>query len=162
MPYLMRFRQLSLALLLLTALTGCQPGQVREGEPQGDLIELKQQAEAAYGAKDYAKALPLYQRLAAQVPKDGMIWFRLGNVQARLNRPTEAIASYEKAVLLDPSLSRAWHNMGLLQLRQSANSFTQMAELTRPGDPLSPRAVQLSEGTLNLLGTSKAEKSEAD
>ncbi|MBF0256060.1 MAG: tetratricopeptide repeat protein [Gammaproteobacteria bacterium] len=158
----MRFRQLSLALLLLMALTGCQPGQVREGEPQGDLIELKQQAEAAYGAKDYAKALSLYQRLAAQVPKDALIWFRLGNVQARLNRPADAIASYEKAVLLDPSLSRAWHNMGLLQLRQSANSFTQMAQLTRSGDPLAPRAMQLSEGTLTLLGKGKASSSAAE
>lgn len=151
-----------LCLLSALLLSGCQSLANRSDVGGTDLIKLKQQAEAAYQDRNYAKAETLYQQLADGVSKDAFIWFRLGNVRARLNRPAEAIAAYEKAVLLDPSLSKAWHNMGLLQLRQSANSFTQMAQLTRPEDPLAPRALKLSEGTLKLLGSGKAQQRATD
>jgi tetratricopeptide (TPR) repeat protein len=121
-----------------------------------DLLAVRNEAERLYRAKDYAKALPVYERLVSRVPKDALSWFQLGNTQARLQQNDQAIKSYEKAVQFDPALSKAWHNMGLLQLRQSANSFTQMAQLTREGDPLAGRAITLSQGTLALLDKNPA------
>lgn len=129
-------------------MTGVEVGKPKAG---GDLLAIRKEAEQHYEAQDYAKALPLYERLVKGVPGDALSWFQLGNVQARLKLNNQAVKSYEQAVQLDPNLSKAWHNMGLLQLQQSANSFTQMAQLTKEEDPLSDRAMKMSQGTLALL-----------
>lgn len=157
------------ALLLLSAclgLAGCQSIEVQKETADttsvtvpgtgtagagGDLLAMRKEAEGHYQAGNYPKALPLYEGLTQRMPKDALSWFQLGNVQARLKQNDPAIKSYERAVQLDPKLSKAWHNMGLLQLQQSANSFTQMAELTNQDDPLSGRAIKMSQGTLALL-----------
>ena len=159
----------TLLLTVSLGLAGCQSAPSRDGAQDamspavpstgkmadvrggGDLLVMRKEAEQLYRAKDFAKALPLYENLSRRAPKDALTWFYLGNVQARLQQNDQAIKSYERAVQYDPGLSKAWHNMGLLQLRQSANSFTQMAQLTKSGDPLSGRAIHLSQGTLALL-----------
>lgn len=163
-----RMRAPLVVLMASLGLAACQGLEIREDGEQlvkgdntsaeaagpkvgGDLLVMRKEAEQHYEAKDYAKALPLYERLVKGAPKDALSWFQLGNVQARLKLNNEAIKSYEQAVQLDPNLSKAWHNMGFLQLQQSANSFTQMAQLTREDDPLSDRAMKMSQGTLALL-----------
>ncbi|MGD2117616.1 MAG: tetratricopeptide repeat protein [Chromatiales bacterium] len=151
-----RFLLLICSLPLLVA---CQTGPIKEVPPD-QLLELKQQADSAYQAREYAKALELHQQLNQAVPNDAMLWFRTGNVHARMNQPDQAVAAYRKAVTLDSSLATAWHNMGVLQLRQAANTFTQMLQHVRPADPLYPRALQLSQGTLYILGVKPTDGSE--
>lgn len=164
----------TMLLVVSLGLAGCQSAPSREADPDrvavatpspvkgaGDLLVMRKEAEQLYRAKDYAKALPLYENLTRRAPKDALTWFYLGNVQARLQQNDQAIKSYERAVQYDPGLSKAWHNMGLLQLRQSANSFTQMAQLTKSGDPLSGRAIHLSQGTLALLDKGPANATSA-
>jgi len=102
--------------------------------------------------------LPLYIKLAETVKSDAALWFRLGNVQAHLKLMDQAIKSYELAVQFDSGFSMAWHNMGLIQLRQTANSFTQMLQMIKPNDPLYPRALFLAEGTLKLLSKKIADE----
>lgn len=122
------------------------------GKPGADLFDLQRQAAEAYQQQHYKSALAFYQRLAQQVPGDALIWFRLGNVQARLSMPDEAVASYRHALLLNPRLSKAWHNMGVIQLRQAAATYTEMATQVDPIDPLHGLALHNAEQLLQMLG----------
>ena len=79
------------------------------------------------------------------------MWLRTGNTHARLNQPQDAIRCYREALKNDPRLAKAWHNMGIIQLRQAANTFTRMVQHIGPDDPLYPRAIGMSEATLEVL-----------
>ena len=43
------------------------------------------------------------QKLAARFPQSTLVWFNLGNVQRDQHRITEALASYRRAIELDPN-----------------------------------------------------------
>ncbi|HKJ61299.1 MAG TPA: tetratricopeptide repeat protein [Hyphomicrobiales bacterium] len=138
--------------MLTLALIGCQG--LRDGDAQLEsdrLLSLKRQAAEAYADDRYAEALPLYQELNREIPNDAQLWLRTGNTYARLNQPQDAIRCYRAALKDDPRLAKAWHNMGIIQLRQAANTFTRMVEFIDPGDPLYQRAIDMSEATLEVL-----------
>ena len=133
-------------------LSGCNTNPNKENvDTKNNLILERKEAANAYANKDYKKALPLYKALIKKIPNDALLWHRLGNIHARENRPNEAISAYRKAVSFEPKLSVAWHNMGILELRKAANSFTQMLQTIQTNDPLRPRALKYSEGIINLL-----------
>ena len=153
-------RKLVLFLFISGFVAGCQNmASNGAGSQNDDLFALKQQAALAYSEKRYAEALPLFQKLNREVPSDALLWLRTGNVHARLNQPVEAISSYEQAVKFDSQLAKAWHNMGIIQLRQAANTFTQMVQHLNPGDPLYQRAVTLSEAALSILSVGREQTS---
>jgi len=137
-----------LACLLLALLAGCQAVAPVRSE---DLVALERKAAAAYQARDWARALPAYEKLTRRVPREAGFWFRLGNVHAHLRQPEPAIAAWQRAVTLNPREGRAWHNIGITRLRQAANAFTQMAQNLPPEDPLQARALALSERVLDIL-----------
>jgi len=152
MTELFRLPTLLLAAILLA---GCQAvAPVRTD----DLMALEREAASAYQAEDWEKALPAYQALTRRVPRDPELWFRLGNVHARLRQPEEAVAAWQRALTLNPRDGRAWHNIGITRLRQAANAFTQMAQSLPPEDPLQPRALDLAEQVLNILEPDAAAK----
>ncbi len=139
-------------VLSVSLLSGCQGMGGGDAVYASDyLLDLKRQAAKAYAEDRFADALPIYQELNAAIPGDALLWLRTGNTHARLNQPEDAVRSYREALKIDSGLSKAWHNMGIIQLRQAANSFTRMVEYIDPGDPLYPRAVDLSESTLEIL-----------
>jgi tetratricopeptide (TPR) repeat protein len=142
------------AIFSVLLLSGCQNPLVKPSTSSAtdELAQLRQEAATAYNNKDFQTALVLYQQLTAAIPNDATIWLRTGNVLARLNRPAEAIQYYQETVSKNPKLAIAWHNMGVLQLRQAANTLVQMVQNINPDDPLYPRAVALSEATLQILG----------
>lgn len=140
-----------IGLLLAGLLLGGCAGNGGLKTETDSLLELRHEAAALYQKKAYAEAMPLYQQLVEAVPNDAIAWFRLGNLHVRLQQPEKAIAAYQKAVLLDPGVSKAWHNIGILRLRQAANSFTQSLQYIPPSDPMFKRESQLSEGVLELL-----------
>jgi tetratricopeptide (TPR) repeat protein len=151
--------------ILLITLGGCQNALIKSSATASsteELVELKQAAANAYHQKNYEAALPLYQELTQAISNDANLWFRTGNVLARLNRPAEAVTHYEQAVKNDPQLATAWHNMAVLQLRQAANTLVQMVRHINPDDPLYPRAVALSEATLTILGARRAPQETED
>ena len=117
----------------------------------GDLVELRKKADKAYQNRQYQEAEKFYRILIAKDAKDAIVWFRLGNIYARTKQPQKAIKAYEKAVYMDSTFTKAWHNMGIVQLQQSANSFTQMAQIVTPQDPLFQKAQRMSSGTVLLL-----------
>jgi len=106
-------------------------------------------ANKAYVDKKFKLALFEYLKLSESVRADAIIWFRIGNSYNHLENYDEAIKAYEKAVLLDPRLSKAWHNMGVIQLKQSVNTWRQMLIYMSKDDALYDRALSL---TTKLLG----------
>lgn len=143
-------------LMLVLLLSGCMSNPAREDVGKEDLVTLRQHAASTYQEREYTKALPLYEMLVAQVPDDGLLWFRLGNLRTRLKQPDQAIEAYRRAVQLNPRLDKAWHNLSILYLRQATNSLTQMLQYTDPKGPLYPKALKLSEGVVQLLESERA------
>ena len=140
------------ALLLAALLSGCAADATRP-DADGDLFQQQRRAAALYQKKQYRQALDLYLDLSQRAPRDALVWFRLGNVYARLNRPDDAVAAYRHALTLNPAMPRAWHNMGVIQLRQAANTYTEMATHLEPADPLHAEAVEKAAVLLKLLET---------
>jgi cytochrome c-type biogenesis protein CcmH/NrfG len=129
----------TLLLMLLPAslwLGGCSmlPTQ------QGNLYDMRREAQAAYVGNQDERAEKLLLGLSRAVPNDPETWFYLGNLYARTNRPDQAVDAYQKALMLNGGDPRAWHNLGVVRLRQAWAAFIQADDLTRPGDPLHARA----------------------
>ena len=116
-----------------------------------DLITLRQNAEKTYEDGDWKNAIILYQQLAQNVTKDAEPWFRIGNSYARLKQPVPALQAYQKALSLDSSNSKIWHNMGIVQLKLATNTFVEMQRHTAPHDPLHKRAGDVVDAISDLL-----------
>ena len=116
-----------------------------------ELIQLQQNAQAAYQDKDWDKAVDYYGTLTQRMPSDAEIWFRLGNSYARLNKHGAAIQSYQQALSRDPKNSKTWHNLGIVQLKLATNTFIEMQNNTNADDPLNRRATYVINAITNLL-----------
>ena len=134
-------RDVRLAALLAAAAAcaGCATGNDYEAkplDPDADLVTINREAELAYESGEAAKAEALYKSLVRRMPNDSETWFRLGNVYARNNRPDEAANAYQRALLANNADARAWHNLGVVRLRQAWASMLQAHENLRPDMPL--------------------------
>ena len=117
-------------------LTGLRPSPESVAQvttPPYDVIKPKGALEAHLSRKDWAAAEVLYAELVTLLPQNAEYWFRLGNCYTRTGKPDEAVVAYREALVRDPELSKAWYNMGLVQLRQSVNSFQQMSQYAEAG-----------------------------
>lgn len=132
-------------------------------EQQPDTAQILALADAAYRAQDWETAEKHYVEITRAIPKEAHTWFRLGNIYARTDRPDFAVAAYKEALLRDPELTKAWYNMGLVQLRQSANSFLQMRTYSADKSEAQVRADTMYEATIGLIkeGPKRAKVSES-
>ncbi len=140
--------RLALMLMLLICLSGCAGQGVK---PQVAMA-LYDQAEARYQAGDYAGALPLYQQLARQFPRDPNLPLREGNCHAFEGRYEEAVVAYESALGIDPSFSRAWYNLSYVRAQMLAATVTRMHQNLDPRDPELVRMRQLVVDVLASFG----------
>lgn len=141
-------------ILITLSLSGCNLLNIQADQPTPELSELadlEKKANEAYENEDWATAEEAYKSLSAQVPRDPQPWFRLGNVYARANNLDAAVAAYKEALIRDHKNSKAWHNLGVIQLRQSANTFLEMQQFTEENDPLSIRARYAVNSIANLI-----------
>jgi tetratricopeptide (TPR) repeat protein len=119
-------------------LSGCTLWpSVTNGE---DVYDLQRQAIAAYDDGEDAKAERVLMALLRTSPNDSLSWFYLGNLYARTDRPDQAVEAYQKSLMLNNGDPRAWHNMGVIRLRQARAAFIQAYDLTQPEDPLHGKA----------------------
>lgn len=150
-------RNMALALLGLLLLSGCQPQNLRpdaaasETTDSDNALELREKAAQAYSEGNWEAAERAYVRLSEEVPKEADSWFRLGNIYAHQDRPGDAIAAYQETLVRKPKHAKAWHNMGIVQLRQASNSFMYLEDVTGPDDPLHERATLLLDTMTQLL-----------
>lgn len=145
-----------LLMLGLVLLSGCQSANVKpNGDTSsgggGNAIELRDKAYQAYNEGKWTEAEEALVALTQQIPQEPDPWFRLGNVYARQDEPRRAVAAYQEALVREPENGKAWHNMGIVQLRQAMHSFTQLQSATDPGDDLHERASLLIEAVSRVL-----------
>jgi tetratricopeptide (TPR) repeat protein len=119
--------------------------------PSDEINTVYNAANEAYDEKNYQLALSEYLKLTKNIGADAIIWFRIGNSYNYLENYDEAVQAYEKSVSLDPRLSKAWHNMGVLQLKMSVNTWRQMLVYISKDDPLYERAIDISQKLLEVV-----------
>ncbi|WP_158590377.1 tetratricopeptide repeat protein [Noviherbaspirillum cavernae] len=119
-------------LLPMLLLSGCAmlPAE------QGNLYDMRRQAEDAYANSEDDRAEKLLVGLLRAVPNDAEAWFYLGNLYARTNRPEQATQAYQKALLLNGGDARAWHNMGVVRLREAWAAFIRAHDVSAPDNAL--------------------------
>lgn len=134
-------------LLLLSIISGCTPNNIKENEEASstDLLTLREEAEIAYKNDDLETSEKHYALLVKELPEEALHWYRLANIYVRTNRPYPAINLYREAVIRDPKFSRAWYNMGIVQLKQTAFSLNEMLIYTDKNDPLYGKAANMLE-----------------
>ena len=121
------------------------------GPSEAPISEVHEKSLRAYAQKDYRAAALYLEEVVERVPSDSESWFRLGNAYSRTNRPRQAVAAYQQAVLKDSSHDRAWYNLGIVQTRIAANSFLEMSEHLDAGNPLRGVALDMADALLETL-----------
>jgi tetratricopeptide (TPR) repeat protein len=122
------------------------------------LVAAQQEADQAYARGDMQQALKDYQALAQEVPGQALYWFRLGNVQFRLQQPEEAVKAYEHALRLDQGNAKAWYNLGIVRLRMAEAAFMQAAQQGSKGDPVQRQGLRMADGIAGLTGADRTAK----
>lgn len=134
------------AVLLMVFLGGC--ATTAPQREVGAALALQQQAEAAYAQGDMVRALSVYRVLQGEMPDDDAIWFRLGNIYARLNQSQDAVAAYRQVLQRDALHAKAWHNLGVVLLQQAQEAFARSEQTVRGNDTLRDR----SRAMTNAIG----------
>ncbi|GMR08479.1 MAG: hypothetical protein BMS9Abin26_1484 [Gammaproteobacteria bacterium] len=134
----------AISLLSVLGLSGCMLAANNEEKTEEsiDYLAMQEEAAAAYRKKQYDVAEKKYIKIARAVPKDADAWFKLGNIYARTNRPYLSIKAYREAVIRDPSLSKAWHNMGIIHIRLATTAYISLQEHAGRNEPLRDPAIQ--------------------
>lgn len=101
-----------------------------------NVYQLRHDAQAAYDEGEDAQAEKLLLGLSRQAPNDAETWFYLGNLYARTGRPDEAAQAYQKSLMIDGRQAKAWHNMGVVRVREAWAAFIQAYSVTPVDDPL--------------------------
>ncbi len=103
------------------ALDGDDPGSVEQAESSavlevdgeaGDPAELLVSANSAYEGGDYERAVVLYRQLILGGAESGLAHYNLGNAYLRSGQLGRAIASYRRALALEPRNQDAQANLG--------------------------------------------------
>lgn len=76
-----------------------------------------QKAGTFYQHQQYDSAAYYYEKVAALLPQDAVVYYNLGNAYYRLNRIGPAVLNYEKALHLKPGYREAEDNLMLTQNR---------------------------------------------
>ncbi len=85
--------------------------------------------------ENYNGALPVLEQAAVDFPEEAGVWTDLGLVRLRKLGRDPAREAFGKALELDPTLTAAWHNRGLLNLQdhrydEALTDLEKAAELT--------------------------------
>lgn len=109
------------------------PAQGTRRVVSNPLNDLLDQARAAIDRNDFQAALDPLKKFIAEKDDFAYAHFQLGYVYTALKQPKEARAEYEKAVSLDPKMSEAQLNLGILLLesdpRAAVAPFTKAVDL---------------------------------
>ena len=148
-------------LIASLSLAACNNRATKQETPTVDVYETEQFAIAAYEKNDWGESEKHYSELIRRIPENPVHWFRLGNVYARTQRPDAAVVAYREALVRDPKMAKAWYNMGVLQLKQAANSFEQLRVYGDRDDALYKKSRALLNGIVELMQEKNSESKAA-
>ena len=91
-------------------------GQTKTEKLVNPLNDLLDEAQRDIDQKQFEAAIPPLQKLLADQPDFAYGHFQLAYVYTALKKPKEAQAEYQRAAALDPKMSAAYVNLGMLLL----------------------------------------------
>ena len=146
-----------LALALLLSACGSTPHKLG-GRSADEIKATASRAEQSYANAEWATAADAYGVLVKEMPQDANLWFRYANALARSDQPDQAVSAYREVLVRDAHYSKAWFNMGIVQLRQAANSFSRMNGNVSAGDPLRAQGEQVYGAIMQILSEDNGAK----
>jgi tetratricopeptide (TPR) repeat protein len=93
-----------------------QAAQSKSQKLANPLNDLLDEAQRNIDKNDFESAIPPLQRFLAEKPDVAYGHFQLAYVYTALKRTDEACAEYERTIALDPKMSEAYLNLGVLLL----------------------------------------------
>ena len=114
------------------------------------VLATADQAAKAYANGDMNQAAMLYDSVVKSMPDDAELWFRLGNARFRLQQPDEAVAAYQHALQLKPTHARAWHNLGVVRLKQAQAAMIASSEVANTDKALQVSSADLARRIANI------------
>lgn len=91
-----------------------QAGQTRTQKLANPLNDLLDEAQHDIESNQFEAAITPLQKVIAEKPDIAWAHFQLGYAYTALKRSDEARAEYERAITLDPKMSEAYLNLGIL------------------------------------------------
>src|SRR6516164_4791970 len=91
-------------------------GQTKTEKLANPLNDLLDEAQRDIDEKQFEAAIPPLEKVLADQPDFAYGHFQLAYVYTALKKPKEAQAEYQRAVRLDPKMSAAYVNLGMLLL----------------------------------------------
>ncbi len=143
-----------LSITIVLVVNGCSSTNIKNDNNAGtdkDLLQLRTEADQAYQNNDLQLSEQHYETLIKELPEEALHWFRLGNIYVRTNRPYAAMNLYREAVIRDPKFAKAWYNLGVVQLKQTAFSLNEMLIYTDKTDPLYEKAETMLNEITNII-----------
>ena len=133
-------------LLLSVLLAGCSAMATKTPTQRlTHVLTTQQQAEAAYRSNDMEHAAALYLQLTRTIPQEADYWYMLGNTYVRTQQPDKAVQAYQQAIARNPNHARAWHNLGIVRMRQATAAFVSSAGTAKPDDPMYAVSTRLAD-----------------
>lgn len=119
-------------------------------QPQDERLD---RAQLLVQRGEHAAAAAILEELVASQPQQAVGWYKLGNAHRVLNRTDAALASYQRAIDLDPCYGAALCNRGAVLLAVGRPSDA-LASLDRainadPADPIARYGFALAQIALN-------------
>ncbi len=107
---------LAIFLLFATPALSQQPSPSKTQKLRNPLNDLLDEAQSAIDKNNFEAAIPPLQRFLAEKPDVAYAHFQLAYAFTALKRTAEARAEYERCIALDPKMSEAQLNLGVLLL----------------------------------------------
>lgn len=163
-------RVLILSVMLLGAalVAGCATSSTaaKTSTPErrlADVLTTQHDADAAYHAGNLDTAATLYLQLTKLIPQEANYWYLLGNTYVRMQQPDLAVQAYQQAIMRHPKHARAWHNLGIVRMRQAEAAFVSSASTATVADPMHDVSSHLADALATIGKSDPAiEKSSAD
>lgn len=140
-----------LCALVLASVACTSPAKKPDQLPVEDINATTTRAEQSYANADWRTAAEAYGVLVAARSEDVDLWFRYANALARSEQPERAVTAYREVLRRDQHYAKAWFNMGIVQLRDAADSFAQMNAQVGSQDPLRVQSEQLQRDITAIL-----------
>lgn len=139
-----------LAILCAMTTTACSSHPQREParDERSSLRSKLDRADLALREARLTDAESLYRDLATSHPRLPEVWLQLGNIYARQSQLEAATYSYKQGLRFNPEDGRLWHNLALLELRQSIRTLETASELLPSASPQRTRIEDLHRALL--------------
>jgi Flp pilus assembly protein TadD len=94
------------------------PNKSKSQKLANPLNDLLDEAQKSIDANNFEAAVPPLQKFLSEEPTFAYAHFQLAYAYTALNRTTEARAEYERTIALDPKMTEAYLNLGVLLTHQ--------------------------------------------